>query len=308
MKKAVFAAGLAATALSVGFAQETEAASETVTVNTPVLNVRTAPTTASADVGNVYKGQTLNVEGRSGAWIQTHINGQKRYVHGAYTSAAGSFDFKKATVTTAVLNVRTQPTTSSKDVGNLYKGEKVNVEGKVGAWIKTTINGKTRYVHSAYTTLGSVAKAPAAQPAAKPVAQPAAKPAAQPAAKPAPKAAAQPASATKQSTPAKSGTKVTMNVSAYTNDPSNNGSQLYNGRALTASGYDVTNTITYNGMRIVAASSQYPIGTRMHIEGIGEAIVLDRGGAIQGNRLDLLVGSQQEALNWGRQNVTVTVY
>ncbi|HBQ75932.1 MAG TPA: hypothetical protein DD663_03530, partial [Exiguobacterium sp.] len=129
-----------------------------------------------------------------------------------------------------------------------------------------------------------------------------------PAAKPAPKAAAKPATATKQSTPAKSGTKVTMNVTAYTNDPSNNGSQLYNGRALTASGYDVTNTITYNGMRIVAASSQYPIGTRMHIEGIGEAIVLDRGGAIQGNKLDLLVGSQQEALNWGRQNVTVTVY
>jgi 3D (Asp-Asp-Asp) domain-containing protein/uncharacterized protein YraI len=308
MKRAVFAAGLAATALSVGFAQETEAASETVTVNTPVLNVRTAPTTASTDVGNVYKGQSLNVEGRSGAWIQTHINGQKRYVHGAYTSAAGSFDFKKATVTTAVLIVRTQPTTSSKDVGNLYKGEKVNVKGKVGAWIKTTIDGKTRYVHSAYTTLGSVAKAPAAQPAAKPAAQPAAKPAAQPAAKPAPKAAAQPATATKQSTPTKSGTKVTMNVSAYTNDPSNNGSQLYNGRALTASGYDLTNTITYNGMRIVAASSQYPIGTRMHIEGIGEGIVLDRGGAIQGNRLDLLVGSQQEALNWGRQNVTVTVY
>ncbi|OIN65519.1 hypothetical protein BLD48_15535 [Exiguobacterium sp. KRL4] len=296
MKKAVFAAGLAATALSVGFAQETEAASETVTVNTAVLNVRTAPTTASADVGNVYKGQKLNVEGRSGAWIQTNINGQKRYVHGTYTSAGSSFDFKKATVTTAVLNVRSQPTTNSKDVGNLYKGQSVNVESKVGAWIKTTIDGKTRYVHSAYTTLaGSTAKAAPAVKAA-------------PVAKPAPKAAAQPATATKQTTAAKSGTKVTMNVTAYTNDPSNNGSQLYNGRALTASGYDVTNTITYNGMRIVAASAQYPIGTRMHISGIGEAIVLDRGGAIQGNKLDLLVGSQQEALNWGRQNVTVTVY
>lgn len=296
MKKAVFAAGLAATALSVGFAQETEAASETVTVNTEVLNVRTAPTTASADVGNVYKGQKLNVEGRSGAWIQTNINGQKRYVHGAYTSAGSSFDFKQATVTTAVLNVRTQPTTNSKDVGNLYKGQSVNVESKVGAWIKTTIDGKTRYVHSDYTTLaGSTAKAPAAKATA-------------PVAKPAPKPAAKPATATKQTTAAKSGTKVTMNVTAYTNDPSNNGSRLYNGRALTASGYDVTNTITYNGMRIVAASAQYPIGTRMHISGIGEAIVLDRGGAIQGNKLDLLVGSQQEALNWGRQNVTVTVY
>ena len=183
----------------------------------------------------------------------------------------------------------------------MYKGQSVNVENKVGAWIKTTIDGKTRYVHSAYTTLaGSAAKAPA-------VKAPAAKPAA-PVAKAAPKAAAKPAVATKQTTAAKSGTKVTMNVSAYTTDPSNNGSRLYNGRALTASGYDVTNTITYNGMRIVAASAQYPIGTRMHISGIGEAIVLDRGGAIQGNKLDLLVGSQQEALNWGRQNVTVTVY
>lgn len=301
MKKAVFAAGLAATALSVGFAQETEAASETVTVNTAVLNVRTAPTTASADVGNVYKGQKLNVEGRSGAWIKTSIDGQKRYVHGAYTTAGSSFDFKKATVTTAVLNVRTQPTTNSKDVGNLYKGQTVNVENKVGAWIKTTIDGKTRYVHSAYTTLaGSTAKAAPAKATQAPVAKPAPKAAAKPAAKP--------AAATKQTTSAKSGTKVTMNVSAYTTDPSSNGSQLYNGRALTASGYDVTNTITYNGMRIVAASSQYPIGTRMHISGIGEAIVLDRGGAIQGNKLDLLVGSQQEAINWGRQNVTVTVY
>ncbi|WP_214845413.1 SH3 domain-containing protein [Exiguobacterium sp. S90] len=300
MKKAVFAAGLAATALSVGFAQETEAASETVKVDTAVLNVRTAPTTASADVGNVYKGQTLNVEGRSGAWIKTSINGQKRYVHGAYTTAASSFDFKKATVTTAVLNVRTQPTTNSKDVGNLYKGETVNVESKVGSWIKTTIDGKTRYVHSAYTTLSSSTASTSAAPAPKAEAKPAAKPA--------PKPAAKPATATKQTTSAKSGTKVTMNVSAYTNDPSSNGSQLYNGRALTASGYDVTNTITYNGMRIVAASSQYPIGTRMHISGIGEAIVLDRGGAIQGNKLDLLVGSQQEAINWGRQNVTVTVY
>ncbi|WP_114569782.1 SH3 domain-containing protein [Exiguobacterium flavidum] len=285
MKKAVFAAGIAATALSVGFAQETQAASETVTVNTAVLNVRTAPTTASADVGNLYKGQKVSVEKRHGAWIETNLNGKKRFVHGAYTSSASSI--KTVSVTTEVLNIRTAPTTKSKDVGNLYKGDKVRVEGKVGAWIKTTINGDVRYVHGAYTSLNNGDKKAAPKAAAA-------------------KPAAVKSGVSKASTSSQAGTKVTMNVSAYTNDPSENGS--YGGRVLTASGYDVTNKTTYNGLRIIAAPPQYPIGTRMFIPGIGEAIVLDRGGAIQGNKLDLLVETRSEALNWGRQNVTVTVY
>lgn len=99
----------------------------------------------------------------------------------------------------------------------------------------------------------------------------------------------------------------TFETTAYTTNPENNGSQLYNGRALTASGYDVTNTITYEGRRIVAVDpSVVPLGTKLHVEGFGDAIALDTGGAIRGKIMDLLVGSKQEALEWGRRQVTVT--
>ncbi|WP_368914741.1 3D domain-containing protein [Exiguobacterium acetylicum] len=100
---------------------------------------------------------------------------------------------------------------------------------------------------------------------------------------------------------------VTFETTAYTTNPENNGSRLYNGRALTASGYDVTNTITYKGRRIVAVDpSIVPLGTKVHVEGFGDAIALDTGGAIRGRIMDLLVGSKQEALEWGRRQVTVT--
>ncbi|WP_294741029.1 3D domain-containing protein [uncultured Exiguobacterium sp.] len=99
----------------------------------------------------------------------------------------------------------------------------------------------------------------------------------------------------------------TFETTAYTTNPENNGSRLYNGRALTASGYDVTNTITYEGRRIVAVDpSVVPLGTKVHVDGFGDAIALDTGGAIRGKIMDLLVGSKQEALEWGRRQVTVT--
>lgn len=99
----------------------------------------------------------------------------------------------------------------------------------------------------------------------------------------------------------------TFETTAYTTNPENNGSRLYNGRALTASGYDVTNTITYEGRRIVAVDpSVVPLGTKVHVEGFGDAIALDTGGAIRGKIMDLLVDSKQEALEWGRRQVTVT--
>jgi 3D (Asp-Asp-Asp) domain-containing protein len=46
----------------------------------------------------------------------------------------------------------------------------------------------------------------------------------------------------------------------------------------------------------------------MDVPGYGEAVVWDRGGAIKGNKIDLLFPSHQEALEWGRQYITVKVY
>ena len=60
----------------------------------------------------------------------------------------------------------------------------------------------------------------------------------------------------------------------------------------------------------VAADRKYPFGTEMIIPGYknGEAVkVLDRGGVIRGNRLDVFFDSHQEALKWGVRNLDVKV-
>ncbi len=51
-----------------------------------------------------------------------------------------------------------------------------------------------------------------------------------------------------------------------------------------------------------------PLGTRVWVEGYGEAIAADTGGAIKGNRIDVLVGSEAYAKNnWGRKTVKVKI-
>ncbi len=56
---------------------------------------------------------------------------------------------------------------------------------------------------------------------------------------------------------------------------------------------------------IVAAPSDTKFGTVLDIPGYGRATVQDRGGAITGNRLDILFATHQEALNWGVQELMV---
>ena len=79
---------------------------------------------------------------------------------------------------------------------------------------------------------------------------------------------------------------------------------------ITAAGYDVRGTIYANGYRVVAVDPWLiPLGTIVYVETPYEsfyAVAGDTGGAIQGNRLDILVGTHWEAINKGRHYVTVT--
>ncbi len=51
-----------------------------------------------------------------------------------------------------------------------------------------------------------------------------------------------------------------------------------------------------------------PLGTRVWVEGYGEAIAGDTGGAIKGNRIDVLLPSEKYAAsNWGRRTVKVKI-
>jgi 3D (Asp-Asp-Asp) domain-containing protein len=80
-----------------------------------------------------------------------------------------------------------------------------------------------------------------------------------------------------------------------------------NAQGITASG----KLVSYNGGQFVAAdTSVLPFGTKIVVPGYAgeEAVeVIDRGGAIKGNKLDLYFDSHDEALEWGRQTLDVTV-
>lgn len=49
------------------------------------------------------------------------------------------------------------------------------------------------------------------------------------------------------------------------------------------------------------------LGTRLHVEGYGEAVAGDTGGAIQGNRIDLCFDTYDEAMRFGRRTVKVHI-
>ncbi len=98
---------------------------------------------------------------------------------------------------------------------------------------------------------------------------------------------------------------ITMRVTAYSPDERSCGDSADN---ITASGYSVWT----NGGKLVAADSRVlPLGSLVSIPGYdGGAVVpvLDRGGAIKGNRLDVLFPSHEQARRWGVRDLKVTIY
>ena len=61
------------------------------------------------------------------------------------------------------------------------------------------------------------------------------------------------------------------------------------------------------GVTVAADTNKLPFGTKIYIDGIGERVVQDRGGAIKGNKIDLFFNDHQSALNFGKQTKQVTI-
>lgn len=93
-----------------------------------------------------------------------------------------------------------------------------------------------------------------------------------------------------------SGRTITMRSTAYTSDPSENG-----GYSTTAMGTEIRYGVAAVDPNVI------PLGTRLYIEGYGYARAEDTGGAIKGNKIDLVFGSKSQSNNWGRRTVRVTI-
>jgi 3D (Asp-Asp-Asp) domain-containing protein len=100
-------------------------------------------------------------------------------------------------------------------------------------------------------------------------------------------------------------TKLKITATAYT-------STCKGCTGITATGYNVRNTIYYKGLRIIATDNAVvPLYSIVLVEARNEtfkAIVLDRGGGIKGYEADVLVENENVAVQFGRQqNVTITI-
>ncbi|EHL77640.1 3D domain-containing protein, partial [Bacillus smithii] len=65
--------------------------------------------------------------------------------------------------------------------------------------------------------------------------------------------------------------------------------------------------INPNAKVIAVDPKVIPLGSKVYVEGYGQAIAADKGSAIKGNRIDVFVPSLQSARNWGVRTTKVTI-
>ncbi|CAH0279931.1 Cell wall-binding protein YocH [Peribacillus sp. Bi96] len=102
-----------------------------------------------------------------------------------------------------------------------------------------------------------------------------------------------------KTTSAKKYKTITVNATAYTAD-------CKGCSGITASGLNLKKNPKVKAISV--DPKVIPLGTKVHVEGYGEAIAADKGGAIKGNKIDVFYSSKSKAINWGRKTVKVKVY
>ena len=71
--------------------------------------------------------------------------------------------------------------------------------------------------------------------------------------------------------------------------------------------YTASGAVAQEGVTIAADWYVLPPGTVVYIDGLGERVVQDRGGAIKGNAVDVYFEDHDEALVFGRQTVRLYI-
>ena len=112
------------------------------------------------------------------------------------------------------------------------------------------------------------------------------------------------------------GTKVvTASVSRSDSEP-DSGKEFYvEATAYTpycagCSGVSATgiNLRTKSGLKVIAVDPNViALGSKVWVEGYGYAVAGDTGGAIKGNKIDILVPTETQANQWGRKKVRIKV-
>lgn len=106
------------------------------------------------------QGTTVAVISNSDSWFKVAVAGKEGYVSGEYLTGTSNGDFLlgdgRIKCDTTV-NLREQPSTSSKVLASMPNGAAVSARGVNKGWYKVVYNGKTGYVHPDYLTFSGSA-------------------------------------------------------------------------------------------------------------------------------------------------------
>ncbi|OIK13050.1 peptidoglycan-binding protein [Bacillus sp. MUM 116] len=100
------------------------------------------------------------------------------------------------------------------------------------------------------------------------------------------------------STSDSSSKEITVKATAYT-------ASCEGCSGITATGINIK--ANPNKKVIAVDPSVIPLGSKVYVEGYGEAIAGDTGGAIKGNRIDIFIPSEQDAVNFGVKKLKVKI-
>lgn len=134
---------------------------KTGTVTASSLNIRSGPSTSYSVVGNVYKGNTLQILETSNGWYKVKLsNGKIGWGSGKYINVSGDSNSntpsngKTGTVTADALHVRSGPSTSNSKITKVYQGQTVNILESSNGWHKIkTPSGHVGWSSSEFISL-----------------------------------------------------------------------------------------------------------------------------------------------------------
>ncbi|MED2780367.1 cell wall-binding protein EntC [Bacillus thuringiensis] len=277
---------------------------DTYYVTANVLNVRASANTDSEILGKLKKDDVIETTHQvQNDWIQFEYNGKTAYVHVPYLTG-------KAPVKVQPV-VKAEKTTTVQDTAKVREAVKAQEVAETQAKAKAVEATKAREAAEAQAEVKAqeAAKAQAdAEAQAEAKAQEAAKAREAAKAKEAVKAqkpaTQQPVVKETETSAPSSSRELRVVATAYTADPLENGYKAGD-QVKSALGHNLT---ANPNMKLIAVDpSVIPLGSKVWVEGYGVAIAGDTGGAIKGNKIDVLMPDKGTSSSWGRKTVTVKV-
>ncbi|MEB9721222.1 cell wall-binding protein EntC [Bacillus cereus] len=302
---------------------------DTYYVTANVLNVRAGANTDSEILGKLKKDDVIETTHQvQNDWIQFEYNGKTAYVHVPYLTGKAPVKVQPVVKVEKTTNVQdtakvreavkaqevaetqakakaqeatkareaaeAQEAAKAQEAAEAQAAAKAQEAAKAQAEAKAQADAEAREAAKAQEAAAEARKAAKAQEAAdREAANKVQKPATQ-----------QPVAKETEKNTQSSSREFQVVATAYTADPLENGYKAGD-QVKSALGHNLT---ANPNMKLIAVDpSVIPLGSKVWVEGYGVAIAGDTGGAIKGNKIDVLMPDKGTSSSWGRKTVTVKV-